>query len=247
MADSFLGAGDIFIDVLTDAGASTGLKLIGNTTKLAIQPDADIKEQLSKGRSTYGNVIASATLKKPAKLSVDMNQLDKVVLGLQFQGTVSTIAKNSGSVTDEVVTAAHDAYVPLANRGVSSVVVTNSAGDTTYSGTTDYSFDARKGWLYVKSTGTITNGQSLKVDYSYGAEAGYKIQGANKETIRVKIVMDGKNLTNGKAGYLTIFDAKVKPKGELDFLKDDFTACELEGTMLTPTGQDYPFLWEEID
>lgn len=81
-------------------------------------------------------------------------------------------AGESGSaptVTDEVVAASHDAWVSLANKRLrpGTVVLTNSAGSTTYVDGTDYVIDYEDGQLYTFSTGAITNAQSLKIDYVY--------------------------------------------------------------------------------
>jgi len=119
MGKSYLGAGALYIDRLNADGTRTGLSLVGNATKLEIKPDGEVKEQLSKGRGTYGQVIATAMLPKPTTISVDLNQLDKNVLAMAFMGDVSEINESSGSVADEVVTALTvGKYVSLAHRNL---------------------------------------------------------------------------------------------------------------------------------
>ena len=73
------------------------------------------------------------------------------------------------TVTDEVVTAVHNTWVSMANKRQrpGTVVVTDSAGTTTYVDGTDYVIDYEVGAIYALSTGAITNSQSLKVDYVY--------------------------------------------------------------------------------
>lgn len=75
------------------------------------------------------------------------------------------------TVTDEVVTASHDAWVALTKKRQrpGTVVVTNSGGSTTYVEGTDYVFDYEDGNFMALSTGAITNSQSLKIDYVYDA------------------------------------------------------------------------------
>lgn len=75
------------------------------------------------------------------------------------------------TVTDEVVTASHDAWVALNKKRQrpGTVVVTNSGGSTTYTEGTDYVFDYEDGNFMALSTGAITNSQSLKIDYVYDA------------------------------------------------------------------------------
>ena len=65
---AFLGGGDLYIDRFDPA---TGLKL-GRAgpfecSKFEIKPNTEVKEQTSKGRSTYGQVIETVAIQKPAK------------------------------------------------------------------------------------------------------------------------------------------------------------------------------------
>lgn len=75
-------------------------------------------------------------------------------------------------VADEVVVADLAAWVELANGRLKpgTVVVTDSTGVTTYTEYTDYVIDYANGRLYTVAT--ITDGQSLRVDYTYDASRG---------------------------------------------------------------------------
>lgn len=249
MADSFLGSGDTFLDILDADGTPTGFERGGNATKLEIQPDSELKEQTSKGIADYGQVIASVNLPKPSKLKLALNQLDKTVLAMAFQGVSEALNTGSGSITGETITAKEGKYIDLTCRNITaeSVVVKNEAGDTTYVEGTDYEVQYRLGMIKTLAGGAITDGAVLKVDADFPAESGYKVRGAVQPTIRVAIRMDGLNMTNGKYGILTIHQAQIKPTTPVDFLADDFSAVELEGTMITPTGKTEPFTWEQFD
>lgn len=73
------------------------------------------------------------------------------------------------TVTDEAVTADHDAWVQMANKMIEpgTVVVTTSPAGTTFTEGTDYYIDYLDGKVYCPSGVTITDGQSLLVDYHY--------------------------------------------------------------------------------
>lgn len=76
------------------------------------------------------------------------------------------------TVTDEVVTGDHDTWVALNQKRIrpgSGVVLTNSGGTTTYTYGTDYIIDHVEGRIKTLSTGSTTDGQSLKLDYTYDA------------------------------------------------------------------------------
>ena len=78
---------------------------------------------------------------------------------------------NAGtSITDEAVAiAALDVSYDLAHKSISldGLVVTNTAGSTTYTEGTDYTIDYVDGTIICLSTGTITTG-SINIDYIYG-------------------------------------------------------------------------------
>ena len=71
------------------------------------------------------------------------------------------------TVTDESVTADLNAWVQMANRRINpgTVVVTNSGATVTYTEGTDYVIDYEDG--KIEAIATITDGQSLLVDYTY--------------------------------------------------------------------------------
>lgn len=246
MANAFVGAGDVWLDRLTDAGVSQGMVKVG-VGQLQIKPNLDLKEQLSKGRDSYGQVIASVAINKPAELEVELTEVDRKALAIAFLGVDSDYTLTSGSVTDEAVTAHLGLASKLAHRNVSSVVVKNSAGTVTYAVDTDYAVtDARVGIITVLNGGAITDGQSLKVSYSYGAEAGYKIRGAVQPIVRMAIMLDGKNLVDGASCFVTVYNAQVTPSNAVDFLSDNFATIKLKGTMVTPADKTEPFVVEML-
>jgi hypothetical protein len=78
-------------------------------------------------------------------------------------------ATPSADITAEVVTAVLGGWANLAHGFVvkSSVVVTNSAANLTYDMFKDYVIDTENGKIWALATGDITNGQSIKVTYTY--------------------------------------------------------------------------------
>jgi len=247
MSESFLGSGDLYIDRLTEAGLATGLEKVGNADKFEIKAEAEVIEQTSKGRDTYGQVLASAALPKPSTLSITLNQLDRKALAMAFLGEDADISVTGSSVTDEAITARLDKFVEVAHRDISAVVLTHSSGTPTYVLDTDYIVHARLGMIQALSGGAITEGQDLLVDYSYAAESGYRVKGATKPTIKAKLKLDGKNFANGKACIVEVYEAQLAPDSPVDFLSDEFSVLELSGTMLTPDGKDHPFYLDQLD
>jgi hypothetical protein len=240
MAQSFIGAGDVYIDRLTGAGVKQGSVKIG-IGKLEIKPNVELKEQTSKGRDSYGQVIASVALNKPAELNIALTQVDRKALAIALLGDDVAHAVTGSSVVDEVMIARKDKAVFLAHRNVSVVVVKHTSGAPTYIVDTDYTVDARLGTITIKTTSAIVEGASLKVSYTYAAESGYKIKGATQPQVKMAVFLDGKNMVDGAACYVTIHEATVSPESAVDFLADDFAEINLKGSMATPSGQTEPF------
>lgn len=241
MTTGFLGTGDLRMDRLTSAGVAQGLMLLGNAIKFEIQPNAEQKDLVSRKRDTAGQVLASVTKQQPTAFSVTFNEFDKDLLAAAFMGTATTQAGAGAAVTDEALTAVHDKGVEVAHREISAVTVTDSAGTTTYVANTDYTVHTRLGLITALSTGSITDGESLLIDYTWAAQNGYDVVGATQPMVKCRFLLDGKNDVNGKKCIVDVYEANVKPSSPIDFLSDEYAEITLEGTLITPTGESEPF------
>lgn len=238
--ESFLGSGDLYIDRLTAAGVSQGAKIAGATSKFEIIPESELKEQTGKGRSNYGQVIASAVLPGKTTIKLTINQLDAENMALALLGDVTAGGQASGSVTAQAVTAIADRYVELGKYSVSNVVVQDVTDTTTYAEGTDYVINTRLGMIKALSTGSIADADVLHINYDYAAASFDTIATGTTPTIRAKLVLDGTNFVTGKNCTVTVLSARLKPTSAIDFLSDDFLPLELEGLCEIPEGQTSP-------
>ena len=239
MSAGMLFSGDVYVDRLAADGSPQGRVLVG-TGKLEVKPNAEQKDLISKGRDSYGQVIASVALPQPADFSIEFSEMDENALTMALMGTQAAHSVSAGTVTDEAVTARVGKWVDLVQANVSSVVVTDSTGATTYTEGTDYEVNARLGMIRVLSGGAINDGDSLLVDYSYGAESGVKITGITEPIIKLAILMDGRNLVNGRDCRVEVWEAQVTADAAIDFLSSDFLTASLKGRMITPSGKSGP-------
>lgn len=117
-------------------------------------------------------IIAEAVPELVSPNIFDFDTIDNSPTRVWFSAyTDETVGK---TITDEVVTSDEGAWVNLAHNYIrrGTVVVTNSAGSTTYTEWSDYKIDYANGKLYtLASPGTIGDSASLKVDYVYDAIA----------------------------------------------------------------------------
>lgn len=247
---AFLGAGDLYINRYDPA---TGLKL-GRAgpfecSKFEIKPNSDLKEKSSKGRSTYGQVIESVALQKPADFAVTLSEMDKDGLTLAMLGSQAVINQGSGTITDEVMVAVLDKWVSLSKANLASAgfSVKHTSGTPTYVLGTDYLVNYRLGMVKILSTGAILNAASLKVSGTYNAITGTKISGATQAQVRAEFVLDGVNFADNLPVIVTAYEGVVSPDSAFDFLADDFGEIPLKGRLKTPVGYDEPFIVELRD
>ncbi len=241
---SFLGAGDLYINRFDPVtGIPTGKAGPFECSKFEIKPNTELKEATSKGKTTYGQVISAVAIQKPADLTVVLTELDKDGLTLALLGTQSVINQGSGSITDEVLVAVHDKWVPTskANFATAGFVVKHTSGTPTYVLGTDYDVNYRMGWVRIKSTGAIANSASLKVSGTYNATTGTRIAGATQAQVRAEIILDGINYDGGKPSICTAWEVLISPDTAFDFVAENFGFISLKGRLTTPTGKTEPF------
>ncbi len=240
---SFLGSGDLYMDRLAADGTPQGAVLVGNATKLELKVEADTKKLTSKKRTTYGQTLASVTNITGSTVSLVLNQMDVDTLAAVFLGDAVDMTGTGGSITAENVTAILDKYVDLSQpgAGLSAVVVKDATDTTTYIDGIDYTINTRLGMIQALSTGAISAGDVLHVDYTYAAESGKKITGATQATVKVKLRLDGKNVEDGTDVQVNVFEALIKPSSPIDFLAEDFAETQFDGELLTPAGKSWPF------
>lgn len=257
-ARGFIGAGDIFINRLDPAtNQPTGWVYAGDSSKFEIKPNSEIKERESKGRDSYGQVVETVAIGKPADLSITFAEVNKDNLTLAFMGELTSVNQASGSVTDALITMKAGAGVQLAfgNVAAAGFVLTSSPAGTTYALGTDYTVNYRLGIVFPVAGSSLATaiagagaaGLPLLVDYTYSAYTASKIRGATQPQLRAALKFDGKNIADGLPAIVEVFEAVLTPQSAFDFLQDDWNDVELQGRMKTPIGKTEPFTVELRD
>jgi hypothetical protein len=243
VAQGFVGSGDVYLTPILTGGGFGKRKDTGNTTKFAIKSNSTLKQQKSKKRDSYGTVLESVALQDPAELSMTLETVNRDSLRYCFQGEDAAYAQVGGAVLNEVVIMQIDGWVQLANEDLAAagVVLTNSAGVTTYVEGTDYEVLRRLGWVRAKTGGAITDLQSCLIDYTANAFTGAAIRGNVQPQIRAMLELDGENKVDNSIGILRCWEVILSPSSEFDFFKDDFNTIELTGQLKVPPGRTEPF------
>lgn len=251
-ARGFLGAGDVFLNRFDPAtNQPTGWVYAGDCSKFAIKPNNEVKELESKGRDSYGQVIETVALQKPADFSITMREANKENLTLAFMGEQAALNQGSGSVTDQALTAKAGFGIQLAHQNIAEAgfVLTSSPAGTTYVLGTDYTVNYRLGILFVVAGSALATavaaampaGLPLLADYTYNAISGTRVRGAVQPQLRAAVKLDGKNFADGLPVIVEVHEAVLSPDAEFDFLADDWNEVTLQGRLKTPLGKAEPF------
>lgn len=240
----FLGAGDLYARVYNPATSQYD-QWAGpfESSKFEIKPNSDLKEMTSRGRSTYGQVIESVPLPKPADLSVTFSEVNKDSIAMALFGTGSVLNQGSGSVTDESQTAVQGKWVKLLHDNIAEagIVVTNAAASVTYVKDSDYEVNYRLGMIRAISGGAIADSTAIKVDYNYNAISGTSIAGGTQTQVRAQFKLDGVNFADQLPVIVDVWEAVLTPDSAFDFLQNDFAEIALKGRLKTPAGKTEPF------
>lgn len=211
-------------------------------TRFAIQPNVEFQDMVSRGRGTSGQILESVPTQQPADFSITLAEGAPEVLALGFMGSLAAFSQASGTASNEAVTALLGKWVFLSKTKVSSVVVTDVAGTTTYVNGTDYIVNTDLGWIKALPGGAIADNTAIHVDFSHAAITGQRISGATTPDLRARFTMDGVNRADGKDCKVTVFEAILAPDQAVDLLANGFVTTSLTGRMKTPSGFTSPFI-----
>lgn len=245
-ARGFLGCGDGYIERF-DPATQLYLPPRGpfELTKFAIKATTKLEEMTGRGRTTYGQILASVAIPQPTEFEIEVAEVNREAMALATLGTVATFTQSSATVTDEAVSAAATLgdWVPLAKHSITaaSVVVTNSAATTTYVEGQDYEINYSLGWIRALVGGTITAGQALKVDYAVPAINGVRLRGVTQPQLKARFTLDGLNLVDGSRCIVKAWEGVISSSSAFDFMSGKFNAVPLTGRLNTPTGKTEPF------
>jgi hypothetical protein len=249
-ARGFVGSGDLYVSRF-DPVLNAFAPMIGpiEVTKFEITPKTELKEMVSKSRDGYGQVVESVALAQPFEFAVDFAEVSGDTLVQAFLGTKTAFSQASGALNNHPIVAKLGSWVDTGNLALATagLVVTNSAGTTTYVLGTDYTVNYRMGWIKPLVGGAITADQVLLVDATYDDVAGTQIAGGTQAQIRARFLLDGKNQVDGLPVIVEVHEAVIAADSAFDFLGDDFNAVSLPGKLKTPTGKSEPFTVKLLD
>ena len=221
------GQGPLMLSRRDSGGNPSGFVFVGDVESIEGQPNIsrrNIKENVSGQRNTAASFITE----QDTAITINLKSAKPAHLAEILQADLT--AKVAASVTDEAVSASLDKFIQLAHVKVSNLVVSDSAGTTTYVAGTDYLAHGDEGFIEILGSGGIAEAQPLLVDYDYAAQ---KHLAANPANTELYASFPGINTTNGdKRGRCEIYKLQIDP-GFLGLIQQDQEASiSVNGVML---------------
>lgn len=224
----YLGSGTLYA---REAGTPAGLIAIGNTSKLDFKVEED-KKTLPDYTKPGGGTYASVSRIKAVTAEFTVHDLNKTNVARAVFGSEATVA--GAAVIDEVIVVYKGAIAKLNHPNPTAVVLTNSAGAVTYAVNVDY--EVRAGGIYIIDTGAITDGQSLKVDYTFATYS--KVEALTTGAKTLELFFEGLNeANNGLPVLIDVYRLQLSPAKALALLGDDFSELQMEGEVLKDTSK----------
>lgn len=182
------GSGEIFFARYLTGTTNPGAEIyLGNTTEFTLNTAT---EKLDHFDADHGIRELDDSVQTSTSMggTVVTDNINPANLALLLLGTTSTISTSSATgVIDNIAAAELNGWYQLGTsasrpsgyRKVASVVVTNSAGSTTYVAGTDYLVDLDRARVKIIEGGAITAGQAVKITYNVSASTRTQIVSGN--------------------------------------------------------------------
>ncbi|MEW8253771.1 MAG: hypothetical protein AB2747_05415 [Candidatus Thiodiazotropha taylori] len=244
-------AGDVYIDRRNSQGQSIGIIGPVNSDEIVLTQEVESLTQLSYMRNTYGQARDAVNLPQPASIKINLLDQPADLLAIAFLGDVSAISETIASISAENVVAVHDRWVKLANRKLNPTLPADAVQDatdtTTYVEGTDYQVNYELGMIRALSTGSITDGETLHMDYDKAAAAGESVSSGTQSQIDCRILIDGLNKSTNQSVHCEIYQVALRPDGDIPLKSTEFITTSLTGEIVTPTGQNTPLKMDFFD
>lgn len=242
-------AGDVYIDRLSDTGASTGLVGPINVTQLSLQTPTEKVQRTSKRKDSYGQTLDTVNLQQPTTIEMVIDDQPAELLAMAMLGDVEQINQGAGSVTLTDITLPADnkwAKLPHANLSEAGLELFESDGTTPIAAAA-FEVNYALGMIRTLPGGAQDTGSAVaaKISYEYLARTGTRIKAGARSQISMKIFMDGTNLANGLPCKLEVPKASVAPSEAVDLFSSEYVSTTLAGDVILVDGETAPFYFDQ--
>lgn len=240
----YSGQGSLF-SAKRDAatGKPLGFLPVGNVPSLSLDIEVtkfEHKESESGSRALDLTIVQE----KKGKFTFSLENVSAENLAIGLYGTTSKVASGTVAVgSPEVIAVPKDAVAgmrfPLKHPKVTTVVVKDSAGTTTYVEGTDYTVDGNNGNIILVAGGDILTDAAaavgttvdIKVSYSYGAYTNLEAftQAVSPERY---LRFEGLNTVDGSRVLVDMYRAQFDPLTGYQLINEEIANVEMKGSLL---------------
>lgn len=260
MANNYtLGRGKIYFGKFGDDGVTpVGERYLGNTPECSFTIEAETLDHFSSDdgiKEKDDSVPLSTT--RTGSFSTD--NISPENLAYFFFGTDDVLSVTGATVTDEVLTVEQgytyqlgtSPTVPQGQTNLTqhtgpstNVIVTNTAGSTTYDEVDDYTIDLNSGQLTIVEGGAIASSaaQDIKVDYKTTTQSIARVvSGSTPIEGTMRFVS---NNPKGKLYDYFMPWVKITPNGDFALKGDEWQVIPFNLEILKKTGYEAFYITE---
>lgn len=192
MANTYYrGQGKVWIATRDSTGRTSGFTEVGDAEALTIN-QAETFDDVYESQSGARAKVVHSSIQLDVNFEMTILNFSGDNLKRALLGSNAAVA--GASITNEAHKAYKGAAIFTKYPGISAVTVTNVAGSTTYVSGTDYTVDATTGRIDFLTGGSITNGDTVHVDYTHGAVDAVVESLVDTDNREYVIVFEGKNM-----------------------------------------------------
>ncbi|MGD9947522.1 MAG: hypothetical protein AB7U29_03470 [Desulfobulbus sp.] len=237
---AYAGQGTVYMaSIDADGNLTSDFRQVGTAYPLSVQVKTDQIKKKSRMVENAGQVIAARTKIADDGItgSLTLHEWNAANLAWALSGSAVALTAESGTVESEsVIAPAAGAYKDLTHEGVSNVVVKDATDATTYVAGTDYTVETTLGLITIIESGSISEGDTLHVGYTYAAKSGYQVDIGSNVTIRVAIKAHLYDEFRGTHHTMELDSVVLASNTEINFIsEEDSTGEELQFGMTLET------------
>lgn len=234
--ESFIGTGDLYLDLYNSMGVKTGEFLIGNAPVFSIgAPSIEKKELKGMMRANYAQTINAVIVKMDQEMKFTATDVNIKTLPMAMFGDGSALTQDSGTGTETAI-AILDRWVKLTHRKldpatppvvtVASVVQTEGE---------DYEIDYQVGRIMALSTGGIADAASMSIESHWLSMTGFKVAGNKVKKVESYVRFVGRDIASERDCEVIVYKCQLEPAGDINWLTEDYVNLEFKGKILSTT------------
>lgn len=233
--------GRVYFDPFDINGATTGEEEFGNCPSFTVKIETDKLEHF-KATTGLKEKDDSRVVQVNRTASVTCDNVSLENLAKFISGQVEDVSQTNTAVTDHVMAVVPGRFYqlgqsssnPTGDRNISTLVVENSGGGTTYDEGDDYNVDLVKGRLQIVDGGAIVAG-NIQVSYAKAAKTWKRVSTGDASELKgaVRVIADNAGSTNRDYYFPSCV---LKPSGDLPVIAGDAKYVEMQFDLevLTP-------------